>query len=425
MLSANKDGVFYGWRIVGVSFLAQFLAMGCSISIFGLFIPVLTSEFGASTMEANLGLSILTIFMAGSGAVIGPMLDKRSIRGVMISGTVLASVSFFLMSMATELWQLALLFGVGIAIGAAMFGPLAANTVVAKWFSQNRGKAVGIASMGAPTGGFLLAPLIGFLLADSGWRDTLVIISAMHLTLIPLLWLVIRNQPEDLGLTTDGIETIETEVLVQGRIWTTAQVFRAPNFWFLALAFGVAGVVAGSWNANVIPYSGDIGIGVDKASFFPSALGGTALLGTLIFGTLADKISIRLLLWSSFLMQGASFIFIRLIQPEFTSLMAAILVFGLAAGAMMPLMAAAIGRGFGPASFGRVMGFIGPVTLPFGFIGPPLVGYIRDVTGSYILAFDLFLVIFILASLILLGLKLPSIAKSNDQEGGAVEERNI
>ena len=393
MLSANKDGVFYGWRIVGVSFLAQFLAMGCSISIFGLFIPVLTSEFGASTMEANLGLSILTIFMAGSGAVIGPMLDKRSIRGVMISGTVLASVSFFLMSMATELWQLALLFGVGIAIGAAMFGPLAANTVVAKWFSQNRGKAVGIASMGAPTGGFLLAPLIGFLLADSGWRDTLVIISAMHLTLIPLLWLVIRNQPEDLGLTTDGIETIETEVLVQGRIWTTAQVFRAPNFWFLALAFGVAGVVAGSWNANVIPYSGDIGIGVDKASFFPSALGGTALLGTLIFGTLADKISIRLLLWSSFLMQGASFIFIRLIQPEFTSLMAAILVFGLAAGAMMPLMAAAIGRGFGPASFGRVMGFIGPVTLPFGFIGPPLVGYIRDVTGSYILAFDLFLVI--------------------------------
>ena len=425
MPSANKDGVFYGWRIVGVSFLAQFLAMGCSISIFGLFIPVLTSEFGASTMEANLGLSILTIFMAGSGAVIGPMLDKRSIRGVMISGTVLASVSFFLMSMATELWQLALLFGVGIAIGAAMFGPLAANTVVAKWFSQNRGKAVGIASMGAPTGGFLLAPLIGFLLADSGWRDTLVIISAMHLTLIPLLWLVIRNQPEDLGLTTDGIETIETEVLVQGRIWTTAQVFRAPNFWFLALAFGVAGVVAGSWNANVIPYSGDIGIGVDKASFFPSALGGTALLGTLIFGTLADKISIRLLLWSSFLMQGASFIFIRLIQPDFTSLMAAILVFGLAAGAMMPLMAAAIGRGFGPASFGRVMGFIGPVTLPFGFIGPPLVGYIRDVTGSYILAFDLFLVIFVLASLILLGLKLPSIAKFNEQEGGALEERNI
>ena len=91
----------------------------------------------------------------------------------------------------------------------------------------------------------------------------------------------------------------------------------------------------------------------------------------------------------------------------------------------MPLMAAAIGRGFGPASFGRVMGFIGPVTLPFGFIGPPLVGYIRDVTGSYILAFDLFLVIFVLASLILLGLKLPSIAKSNEQEGGALEERNI
>ncbi len=399
--------IFYGWRIVGVSFFAQFLAMGCSISVFGLFIPVLTGEFGASTMQANLGLSILTVFMAGSGAIIGPMLDRRSIRGLMITGSIVSGASFLLMSLATELWQLGLLFGVGIAIGAAMFGPLAANTVVAKWFSQNRGKAVGIASMGAPTGGFLLSPIVGFMLADFGWRDTLVIISMLHLVLVPFLWWIIRNQPSDLGLVPDGTQFETTETPVEGRMWSTSEVFRAPNFWFLALAFGIAGVVAGSWNANVIPYSGDIGIGLDRASFFPSALGATALLGTLIFGTLADKVNIRVLLWSSFFIQGITFVFVRLIDPNFVSLMGAVLVFGLAAGAMMPLMAAAIGRGFGPASFGRVMGFIGPVTLPFGFIGPPLVGFIRDVTGSYLLAFDLFLVIFVIASLILVGLKLP------------------
>jgi len=88
-------------------------------------------------------------------------------------------------------------------------------------------------------------------------------------------------------------------------------------------------------------------------------------------------------------------------------LMAAVLVFGLAAGAMMPLMAAAVGRGFGAISFGRVMGFIGPVTLPFAFLGPPLTGWIRQTTDSYLLAFDVFVGVFVVASIILIGLKLP------------------
>ena len=73
----------------------------------------------------------------------------------------------------------------------------------------------------------------------------------------------------------------------------------------------------------------------------------------------------------------------------------------------MPLMAAAVGRGFGAISFGRVMGFIGPVTLPFAFLGPPLTGWIRQTTDSYLLAFDVFVGVLVVASLILIGLKLP------------------
>ena len=58
-LSEARSGVFHGWWIVVVSFFAQFLALGCSVATYGLFIPVLIDEFGASFMTANLGLSIL------------------------------------------------------------------------------------------------------------------------------------------------------------------------------------------------------------------------------------------------------------------------------------------------------------------------------------------------------------------------------
>ncbi len=75
----------------------------------------------------------------------------------------------------------------------------------------------------------------------------------------------------------------------------------------------------------------------------------------------------------------------------------------------MPLMAAAVGRAFGPLSFGRVMGFIGPVTLPFAFIGPPLTGWIRQTTGSYLSAFDMFLAVFAVCCCIVLLLRLPRV----------------
>ena len=127
----SKDPIFHGWWIVAVSFLAQFLALGCSISVYGLFIPVLISEFGASFVTANLGLSLLSVAMAGAGAVIGPILDRRSIREEMITGALVAACAYMLMSFATELWQLGVLFGGAVACGVAMFGPLAANTVVA------------------------------------------------------------------------------------------------------------------------------------------------------------------------------------------------------------------------------------------------------------------------------------------------------
>ncbi len=407
-MATTEARVFHGWWIVGVSFFAQLLALGCSISVYGLFIPILTQEFGASFMTANLGLSLLAVVMAAAGAVVGPMLDRYSIRTIMVFGTLLSGSAYALMSVATQLWQLGVLFGVGVAIGAAMFGPLAANTVVAKWFSRNRGKAVGIASMGAPTGGLLLSPVVGLLITDVGWREALLFMAALHLVLVPLLWLTIRNRPEDKGLLPDGEASDTADPEPAGVVWTTGEVLRSRIFWFLALAFGVAGAVAGAFNANVIPYSTDIGIPIAQASFFISAIGGTAILGTVIFGALADRVNIRLLLWTSFGLQGITFLYLRSITPEYSTLMLAVLLFGLSAGAMMPLIAAAVGRGFGPVSFGRVMGFIGPVTLPFGFLGPPVTGYIRESTGAYLLAFDVFVGVFVVASVVLIGLRLPT-----------------
>jgi MFS family permease len=403
---------FRGWLIVAVGFFAQLLAFGCSIAVYGLFIPMLTTEFGASFMVANLGLSILGVVMALVGVVVGPLLDRRSIRGMMVSGALLNGLAFLAMSQATALWQLAVLFGVVVASGAALFGPLAANTVIAKWFDVHRGRAVGIASMGPPTGGMLLSPLAGTLMASYGWRPTLLVFAALHVLVIPAIWLVIRNRPEDVGQVPDGVVRVpslpsESSLVSATREWTTSEVLRAPAFWALALAMGSMGAVAGAFNANVIPYAGDIGIQLQDAAFFVSAIGATAIIGTLGFGLLADRVDNRTLFWVVVALQALTFLFLRGVEPSYGSLFGAVLVFGLAAGGLMPLMASAVGQGFGAPSFGRVMGYIGPVTLPFAFLGPPLTGWLRQSTGSYAAAFELFIGVFVFAGIALVWLRLP------------------
>jgi cyanate permease len=86
----------------------------------------------------------------------------------------------------------------------------------------------------------------------------------------------------------------------------------------------------------------------------------------------------------------------------------------------MPLMASAVGQGFGAPSFGRVMGYIGPVTLPFAFLGPPLTGWLRETTGSYAAAFELFVGVFIFAGVALVWLRLP---KRADRQGADATSR--
>ena len=81
-------------------------------------------------------------------------------------------------------------------------------------------------------------------------------------------------------------------------------------------------------------------------------------------------------------------------------------ILGVAGGGIMPVYAALIGRIFGPAAFGQVMGLAGLVLLPFGFAAPPLAGALRDASGSYAPALLLFAALLVAAAGILAFLRL-------------------
>jgi MFS family permease len=378
---------FRGWWIVAVGLMAQAITIGLTIIPFGFFTTPLVEEFGASIAEVALGLGIFTITMTAVGGLIGRLLDNGSIRAVMACGSLVMAASFYAMSLATELWQLAALFGLGVASGVTMAGPLPATTVIAKWFDRKRGFAVGIASTGPLVGGALLTPLVGWLLDTTGWRETLQIFAGISILIAPLALIVVRNTPEDIGQRVDGStdETATQAGASSGRELSAREILHSRNFWALALAIGIVFGLGTGWSANVPRFGEDLGHAGPRMSILIGVASAAGAIATLIFGGLADRVGNRALLWACISGQGSALLILAT-APADALFAVGIVLFGFAGGGLLPVYAAYIGRLFGAASFGSVMGLAGLVMLPFGATAPVLAGAVRDATGSYVAA---------------------------------------
>ncbi|MBW2268972.1 MAG: MFS transporter [Deltaproteobacteria bacterium] len=378
---------FRGWWIVGVGLIAQAITIGLTIIPFGFFTTPLVEEFGASIAQVAAGLGLFTVAMTAVGGVVGRLVDRGSIRAVMACGSLVMAACFFTMSLATELWQLGALFGLGVASGVTLAGPLPATTVIAKWFDRKRGIAVGVASTGPLVGGALLTPLIGWLLDAIGWRATLQVFAGISALIAPLALAIIRNTPGEIGQRVDG-ETGETAIPVPGlssRELSPREILHSRNFWALALAIGIVFGLGAGWSANVPRFGEDLGHTGQRMSVLIGASSAAGAITTLLFGALADRLGNRGLLWVCVAGQGLALLLLGSVpaDPLFS---VAVVLFGAASGGLLPVYAAYIGRLFGAPSFGSVMGLAGLVMLPFGAAAPVVAGAVRDTTGSYVIA---------------------------------------
>src|SRR5262249_39048426 len=144
------------------------------------------------------------LVLTGVGPVLGRILDRGSIRAVMALGAATSAACLVAMAHASALWQLELLFGVGVALGTAMLGPLSSSTVVAKWFRRKLGRAQGLVNMGGPGGGLLFPPTAGQVIGRLGWRTPPLCYAGAPRCTTPVVWAVVRNRPADLGQQVDG-----------------------------------------------------------------------------------------------------------------------------------------------------------------------------------------------------------------------------
>lgn len=392
---------YYGWNVVGVGMTFQAITFGLTVYVYGFWVKPLSEEFGASRFDIMLGLMLLNVVMGLVAPFAGRAMDIKSIRVLIIGGAVAMAAGFAIAGAAPALWVFVAAYALLVSLGVLMAGPLASSTLAAKWFRARRGLAIGWSSVGTSIGGLAMPAVVTWLIATEGWRHAHYTMALIALAgIVPLVWLVVANAPEDKGIAPEP-ESTKPHLIAQAaraKTWTTRGILSDRSFWAAAIAFGFLTMVFGGVQAHLVPYVQDRAIAGENPAVLMSIMAFAGIIGKILFGAATDRFSHRLLFYAAAAVLASALVLLRL-NPGFDVLIVASGLLGLATGGFLPLIGAIVAGRFGHLAFGRVMGLLGPFTMPVAVLGPPLAGVIFDVTGSYVRAFELFLGMIVIAGI--------------------------
>src|SRR3989442_1807862 len=223
----SQRGVFDGWFVLGAAATIVGVGQG-SLFALGVFLKPLEDSMRWS--RSAISLVALTNWIAmGLGSFFwGALSDRLGTRGVTVAGGVLLGTGLVLSSQATALWQLNVTFGVAVGFAARAFlAPLSATAT--KWFTANRGLAVGVVSAGGGAGMLLLSPLTRWLTSLYDWRGGLLVLRALPPGGAVPRALLITDPPGGMGAVGVG------GAAARQRGFSTGQGLRAPQVWAVAL----------------------------------------------------------------------------------------------------------------------------------------------------------------------------------------------
>ena len=386
------DRVYYGYWLVGASFMAQFIAIGMYSYVLGSFMHPMVAELGWSRADFTLTRTIGQIVMAVAGVFIGARVDRLGAKPVMLAGGSLLIVTLLLHSQVHALWMWWILNGVLLTLGCAMVGNLVVNVTLSKWFVVNRGKAIAFAAMGVSFGGIVLTPLATWLIDNIGWREAWLWLAAVTAVVIYPVAFMMRRTPEDHGLFPDGLRSDHAAAQADSaaaredaNAYTRGEALRTFSFYALVVGFGFFSINIVVLLLHTVPFLTDSGLSRNQAAMAMLIASIPAMLSKPVWGYLIDLTPPKPLAALSASLTGVSLALIVLAVDahQIVWIYGAYILLGLGWGGMIPMQEVIWASFFGRKHIGAIRGAGMPVALALGALAPWLVSYYHDVFGRY------------------------------------------
>jgi len=337
--------------------------------------------------------------------LVGKLVDHHGVRKIMPIGATIAGLGFVLLSQINNLWHFYLGWA-AVGIGMASLGLIPASAVVSSWFEKRRGTALGIMGIGFGAGG-VLSPLIGgYLIPNFGWRVAYFALALFMWILVPLVLLVIRTKPADMGLYPDGVEDPEAVAKSKSekspspyKGITLKKALATSSFWLIGVSFLVANISEAGISQSQVPFFEDIGFSAAMAATTLAVAGICSATGKFFFGWLCDHIKVTYArsIGIGFLIAGT--IILTILQPGSPVVLIWLyaILKGIGTGSWMSTMSMLTSTSFGLASYGAIFGMMSLLMSIGVGVGPLFAGYVHDITGNYLVAFIVFIILLAVA----------------------------
>ena len=362
---SRKKVAFYGWYIVAALFFASFLAIG-SRQGFGVFVKTWEEDWGVTTAAISLAASIGVLCNGLSQPIGGWLADRYGGRPVLVFSLTVMALSTIAVSTVSSVFGLIILYGVLISFAAGGVSHPAMAVVIARWFDRNRGAAMSILVAGGSVGGLVVVPFLSYALIEFGWRAAWVIIGLFALGFgVPLLLMVVRNKPADLGMLIDGEEHEQSS----GDVKQSSAQYIGPDFvykwhhalnskpiWQLSFGYFVCGITTSAVAVHFVRWAISEDITPATAALAFGALSAVNALGVLVVGVLSDRFQRKNLLGAVYLIRALAFISL-IVVPGDQAIWAFAAIGGMSWLATVPLTASLTADVYGVRNLGTLFGF--------------------------------------------------------------------
>lgn len=379
--------------IIACCFTALIVGNGTVISFaFGSFLVPVSTELGLSRSTATIALMTAMMAVSISAPIVGRLIDRFGVRKIVLPSVVIFSLATMSVGVFANgpISFIALYFFLGLfSSGQA---PTAYSKVVAGWFKEKRGLALGVVMASIGVGAALVPSFVHTLIASFGWRGAYIGLGiAVFAIAFPAVVLGVNEKNEYSG----------SKVILAGAsskdIWTSAE------FWRMGVIFSLIGLVATGCIAHLIPMMTDRGISSADAVKIASMAGAAVILGRVCVGFLLDRFNDRSVTIAILILMIAGAILLA-VAPTSGVIIGAVIM-GVGLGAEVDMLGYMLARRYGMRSFGEAHGALFAMFTASSGIGAFLMGVSFDKTGVYTLGLYMFVGVLIIALVTSLWLK--------------------
>jgi len=391
-----RTGVHRAWWVAAITMATLVAAAGFRSSTGALLEP-LEHEFGWSRTTTSGAVTLNLVLYGLTAPFAAALMERFGLRRVVVAALVLVSAGSGLTIVMTSAWQLWALWGFAVGIGTGSLALVFGAIVASRWFERHRGLVVGVFSAASSTGQLVFLPLIAHLAMGPGWRWAAGLVASFALLLVPLVWLVLRDRPVDVGLMPYGAPADwrpppaapAHEGAATVALRTLRESLRSWPFWVLLLSFWICG-----WSTNgligthFIPAAHDHGMPATTSASLLALIGIFDIAGTVASGWLTDRVDPRWLLFGYYSLRGLSLLLVPgLLGPHVhPSLFWFVVFYGLDWVATVPPTVALCRTHFGAQRAGVVFGWVFASHMVGAGIAATYAGWIREVRGDYFVA---------------------------------------